>query len=75
MNMKHKPSFLIPVANLIVMFFVIIGLALSISCASVTLRIIMIICQSLVIVLTVFQCILYLKNYIDYRSNEAELGK
>ncbi|MHC4881960.1 MAG: hypothetical protein ACYTEN_08980 [Planctomycetota bacterium] len=75
MKETQKPSFLIVTANLGVMFFTLIGLGLSGSCNSIGLRLIMISGQSLLIVLAVFQCVLYLKNYIDYQLNEMELNK
>jgi protein-S-isoprenylcysteine O-methyltransferase Ste14 len=73
----QKPNFLIPVINLVIMFFVMIsfGLSLSISGMPIWLRLITVALQSLMIVLVVLQFIFYLKNYIDYRLNKIEFIK
>lgn len=70
----QKPNFLIPVTNLVIMFFVMIsfGLSLSVSGMPIWLRLITVALQSLMIVLVVLQFIFYLKNYIDYRLNKIE---
>lgn len=73
----QKPNFLIPVINLVILFFVMIsfGLSLSISGMPIWLRLITVALQSLMIVLVVLQFIFYLKNYIDYRLNKIEFIK
>ena len=70
----QKPNFLLPVINLVLLFFVMIsfGLSLSISGMPLWLRLITVALQSLMIVLVILQLIFYLKNYIDYRLNKIE---
>lgn len=71
----HKPKTLVLVANLVLMFCALAGLVLWVSCSSFGLRMVGIMLNSLLVVGAVLQCILYLKNYIDYRLNEIELKK
>ena len=70
----QKPNFLLPVINLVLLFFVMVsfGLSLSISGMPLWLRLITVALQSLMIVLVILQLIFYLKNYIDYRLNKIE---
>lgn len=71
----HKPQTLVLVTNLGLMFCALAGLALWISCPSFGLKTVGVMLNSLLVVIAVLQCVLYLKNYVDYRLNEIELNK
>jgi len=62
MKQVRKPSFLIVIASLAVAYFSLGGLALS-TYQSYSVRIASI---SFLIVISILQCVLYLKQYIDY---------
>lgn len=70
MKQLRQPMFLMVVINLVVVFFALNGLALSAYTPYSGNKLTMIISISFVIVIGIFQCVLYLKNYIDYRLNE-----
>jgi len=75
MTMKeiHKPQTSVLVANLVLMFCALAGLALCVSFPSFEHKLVGIMLNSLLVVGAVLQCVLYLKNYIDYQVYEIKL--
>jgi type III secretory pathway component EscU len=75
MREVQKPKRLLLVVNLILLFLSLSLLALFSNAPGHGSRLTGVFLGSLMTTLSITQCVLYLKSYIDYRLNEIELNK